>query len=129
MSLKLSDYLKAINHSKIDLMKDDPVAEKEYAPFVINRCLSYFMDTILHVNEMNIRPDIPKRIQFLYLSRAIRKNKRFSKWLRAEKIDNLELIKEYYGYNNMKAKAALEILSPEQIKEISIKMYKGGIKK
>ena len=126
---KLSAYLTAINYSKVDVIEDDPVAEKEYVPFVINRCLSYFIDTILYVNEVNQYPDIPKRMQFIYLKDSIRKNKRFSKWLKAEKIDNLELIQEYYGYNNKKAREALLILTPENIDEIKERMYTGGIKR
>lgn len=129
MGISLSEFLNAINYTKVDIIDGDDVAEKEYTPFIINRCLSYFMDTVLHVNEMNMYSDIPKKIQFLYLKTAIRKNKRFSKWMKTEKIEHLELIKEYYGYGNKKAKEALEILSPEQIKIIQEKMFRGGVRK
>ena len=129
MASNLGTILNSINHSKIDIMSDDTITEKDYVPFVVNRCLSYFQDTILYVNEMNVNYGIPKKMQYLYLMKSVRKNKRFSKWMKPEKLDNLELIKEYYGYNNIKAKEALEILSPEQIQDIKERSYKGGTKK
>jgi len=119
------DYLKAINESKKDIMVDD-IAEKEYNPFIINRGLSFFKDTILYANEMNRHHHLDHRVQFDFLINIIRKKKRWSKWIKTSEVDNLELIKEYYGYSNEKAKSVLSLLSNEQIEQLKQRIYKGG---
>ena len=125
---ELKDYLKAINETKTPLLDtDDPMWEKKYPSFVINRCLSMFYDTIMHSNEMNGLHFLPKRMQFHYLINSIRKKKRFGgKWLSQAKLKNLEYVKEYYGYSNEKAKDALNILTEEQIELIKNTLSKGG---
>ena len=119
------EYLKAINESKKDIMIDD-LAEKEYNSFIVNRGLSYFKDTILYANEMNRYHHLDSRLQFDFLINIIRKKKRWSKWIKASEVDNLELIKEYYGYSNEKAKSALSLMSNDQIEQLKIRIYKGG---
>jgi len=119
------EYLKSINESKKDIMVDD-LAEKEYNPFIINRGLSYFKDTILYSNEMNRFHHLDHRLQFDFLINIIRKKKRWSKWIKASEVDNLELIKEYYGYSNEKPKSALSLMSHEQIEQLKLRIYKGG---
>jgi len=116
--MKLTDYLTAINHSKDSLMDGDDLAEKQYAPFVVNRCLSYFPDTILHANHMNFHHVIDKKCQFDYFVGAVRKRKRFSKWLKNETEEDLEIVKKHYGYSNARAREVMDMLSPEQITEI-----------
>ena len=120
------DFIKAINESK-DVMKNDPFAEKDYIPFLVNRGLSFFQDTILQVNEMNRNHFLDNKLQFDYLINNIRPRKRWSKWLKPEKIDNLELVKLYFGFGNEKAKEALEVLTNEDIEEIKSKLAKGGV--
>lgn len=115
--MKLSEYLNAINYTKDDLFADEE-ADKGYVPFVINRCLSYFPDTIMQVNELNINPNVSKKMQFDYLRNAIRKRKRFSKWLKNTKDDRLESIKLHFGYGDKKALEAMRVLSDEKIDEI-----------
>ena len=119
------EYLKSINESKKDIMIDD-LAEKEYNSFIVNRGLSYFKDTILYANEMNRYHHLDSRLQFDFLINIIRKKKRWSKWIKASEVDNLELIKEYYGYSNEKAKSALSLMSNEQIEQLKLRIYKGG---
>jgi hypothetical protein len=119
------EYLKAINETKKDIMVDD-IAEKEYNPFIINRGLSFFKDTILYANEMNRYHHLDHRVQFDFFINIIRKKKRWSKWIKASDIDNLKLIKEYYGYSNEKAKSALSLMSNEQIEQLKQRIYKGG---
>ena len=119
------DYLKAINETKKDIMVDD-IAEREYNPFIINRGLSFFKDTILFANEMNRYHHLGHRVQFDFFINIIRKKKRWSKWIKSSDIDNLELIKEYYGYSNEKAKSALSLMSNEQIEQLKQRIYKGG---
>jgi len=107
----------------------DDVAEKAYTSFMVNRGLSYFPDTILFANEMNVHHHIDHRLQFDFFINIIKKKKRFSKWAKPINIENLELIKEYYGYSNEKAKSVLSLLNGEQINELKIRMYKGGKRK
>jgi len=122
------EYLNAINTSKKDLMVDD-VAEKAYTPFMVNRGLSYFPDTILFANEMNLNHHIDNRLQFDFFINIIKKKRRFSKWAKPVNIENLELIKEYYGYSNEKAKSVLSLLNNDQINELKARIYKGGKRK
>jgi len=121
------DYLNSINDHKRDIMEDD-IAEKQYVPFVVNRSLSYFPDTAQLANVMNRYHHIDNKLQYHFLINIIRKRKRFSKWIKPETESDIEAIKEYYGYSNEKARQALTLLSPEQIKIIKQKVSKGGRK-
>ena len=102
------------------------MAEKEYNPFIINKALSFFSDTILFANEMNKYHHLDSRLQFDFFINIIKKKQRFSKWLKPSEVENLELIKNYYGYSNEKAKSVLTVLSNEQIDELKTRMNKGG---
>ena len=127
---KLTDYLTAINWSKKKLMDtDDEAWEKKYPPYIINKGLSYFSDTVMMANEMNRLHHASKHMQFSFLINTIRSQKRFSKWLKASKIKDLEAIKEYYKYSNNRAKEVLSLLTKEQIDYIKEKISKGGKKK
>jgi len=119
------DYVNAINYSKKNIMVDD-LSEKEYNPFIINKALSFFPDTILFANEMNKYHHLDSRLQFDFFINIIKKKQRFSKWLKPSEVENLELIKNYYGYSNEKAKSVLTVLSNEQIDELKTRMNKGG---
>jgi hypothetical protein len=124
---ELKDYLNAINHTKEKLMDtEDEEWERKYPPFIVNKCLAPFQDTIMLVNEINCIPNVDKKLQFDFLRTSLRSRKRFTPWIKASKMDNLECVKEYYGYNNAKAKAALDILSDDQIAIIKSKLFKGG---
>ena len=127
MSYELKDYLNAINHEKTNLLDtDDEMWEKKYPPFIINKCLAPFPDTIMLVNEMNKHHQLDKKLQFDFLLNSLRTRKRYTPWVKAMKLENLEYVKEFYGYNNEKAKVALDILTDEQISAIKQKMNKGG---
>jgi hypothetical protein len=121
------EYLNAINDTKKDIMVDD-IAEKNYNAFMVNRGLSYFNDTVLFANEMNMNAHLDNRLQFDFLINIIRRRKRFSKWMKPNTASDVEVVKEYYGYSNEKARQALTLLTPEQIKMIKKKVYKGGRK-
>jgi len=122
------DYLNSINLTKTDIMKND-IAEKAYNSFMINRGLSYFNDTVLMANEMNLYSHLDKKLQYHFLINIVRKRKRFSKWAKPETESDIEAVKEYYGYSNEKAKEALTLLSPENISIIKKKVSKGGRRK
>jgi hypothetical protein len=128
---ELKDYLNAINFTKEKILDtDDLTWEKKYPPFVINKCLSMFYDCIAQANEMNGYHFLDKRLQFHFYINSIRKRKRFGgKWLSQAKLNNLEYVKEYYGYSNEKAKQALNILTEKQIEVIKETLKKGGRKK
>lgn len=124
------DFVNAINLSKKDLMtgtENDELAEKDYKAFIVNKSLSYFPDTLLYANEVNKLAHIDNKLQFHYLLNSIRPAKRFSKWVKKEDSDDLEVIKEFYGYSNEKAYQALSILSKDQINYIKEKLEQGGI--
>ena len=121
------EFANAINYTKKNIMVDD-ITEKAYAPYMINRQLSYFPDTVLAANEMNKNHHIDNRLQFDFFINIIRKRKRFSKWFKPEHISDLDVVKEYYGYSNEKARQVLTILSTEQINELKNKVAKGGRK-
>ena len=126
---ELKEYLNSINFTKKDLMKsEDKEWIKKYPAFIVNKMLSAFSDTIMLVNEMNRNHFIDKDMQFQFLLNSIRQKKRFTPFLRASKIKDIECVKEYYGYSNEKAKSALDILTNEQLKLIKARLYKGGIK-
>ena len=120
------DYLKAINETKEDVMLTSQ-DEKKYSAFIVNRGLSFFMDTIFQTNEMNRNSHLDSRLQFDYLINNIRKKRRYSKWLKPEKLKNVELVKEYYGFSYEKAKDALSILSEDQLAYIRDKLNQGGV--
>jgi hypothetical protein len=127
MTYELKDYLKSINRTKERLMdNDDEMWEKKYPPFIINKCLAPFPDTVHLVNEMNINHHLDSKLQFDFLLNSLRSRERYTPWLKAKKIKNLDYVKEYYGYNNEKAKVALDILSDEQIETIKNSLNKGG---
>jgi hypothetical protein len=109
-------------------MNEDPSLVKEYAPFIINRCLSGNIDCILFANEMNLNSHLDKDMQYCFFLNTIRKRKRFSPWLHKDKVQDLECVKRYYGYSNEKASQALKILSKEQINFIKQRLETGGTK-
>ena len=110
--MELKDWLNSINFTKENLIEEDPDLIKEYPPFIINRCLSGHLDAIMFANEMNKYPNLDKDLQYHFYLNTLRKKKRFSPWLRKDKVTDLEIIKQYYGYSNEKALNALKILTP-----------------
>ena len=121
------EYLNAINYTKQNIMVDD-LAEKSYNSFMVNRSLSYFHDTVLMANEMNQHHNVDNRLQFDFFINIVRKKKRFSKWNKPETVRDVEVVKEYYGYSNEKARQVLTLLTLKHIDELKKKVYKGGRK-
>ena len=119
------EFIKSINETKKDIMVDD-VSEKGYNPFIINRNFSHFNDTVLYADEMNRYHHLDHRLQFDFFINIIKKKKRWSKWIKPQDINNLELIKQHYGYSNDKAKSVLQLFNNEQIEELKRKGLKGG---
>lgn len=128
MKIELKDWLHSINESKKNLIDEDPSSEKDYSPYIINRCLSGHIDCLMLCNEMNINNFLNKKLQYDFYINTIRTKKRYSPWLKKEKVDDLEAVKTYYKYSNQKAKEVLEILSDDQIKFIKSKLETGGSK-
>ena len=126
--MELKDWLNSINLNKNNQIDEDPSVEKEYPPFIINKCLSGHLDTVMFANEMNKYPFLPKKMQHDFFIHIVRKKKRFSPWLRKDKINDLDTVKTYYGYSNEKAKQTLTILTKEQLAFIKSKVETGGTK-
>ena len=126
--MELKDWLNSINFTKQNLIEEDPSVIKDYPPYIINRCLSGHLDAIMFANEMNKFPNLDKDLQYHFFLNTLRKKKRFSPWLRKDKVTDLEIIKQYYGYSNEKALNALKILTPDQINFIKQRLDIGGIR-
>ena len=121
---ELKDWLNSINFTKEDLSEDI----NSYPPFIINRCLSGHIDCVLFANEINMNAHLPKDMQYSFYLNSLRKRKRFSPWLRKDKVKDLECVKQYYGYSNEKASQALKILNKEQLDFIKQRLETGGTK-
>jgi hypothetical protein len=128
MTYELTDWLNSINFTKENLMKEDETSKKEYVPYIINKCLSGYIDCILYANEMNLYHSLDKDMQYSFYLNSLRKKKRFSPWIRKDKVNDLECIKKYYGYSNEKASQALKILNKSQIDFIKKRLETGGKK-
>lgn len=123
------DYVNAILQNKKQLIIDE-ITEKDYNPFLANRSLSYHKDCILYANEMNRRHFLDKKLQFDFLLNTVRSQKRpFAKWVKSEKSDDLECIKQIYGLSESKAREALRLLSNEQIQQLKEQTQTGGLTK
>lgn len=120
------DFVNAINFSKQDLF-EDPQADKDYVPFIVNRALSYFPDTVLYANEMNVCGHAPKQWQFDFLTTTIKKRKRFSKWAKKQAYsDDVIAVSNYYKYSLEQASEAVSLLSVDQLEFIKQQLERGG---
>lgn len=122
----LLDVLYSINQSKQNLMSDGTVEPRQYKPFIVNKALSQHLDSVLYANEMNKYYSLDKKMQYDFLINSLKPRKRFSPWIKRDTLENLDLVKEYYGYSHNKAIAALRILTKSQLDEIKLLLYKGG---
>jgi len=123
---ELKDWLNSINFNKNNLIEEDPDLIKDYPPYIVNRCLSGYLDCIMFANEMNKYSFLDKDMQYSFYLNTLRKKKRFSPWLRKDKVTDLQSVKQYYGYSNEKASQALKILSKEQLDYIKQRLEIGG---
>ena len=124
--MDLKDWLNSINFSKQNLIEEDPDAIRSYPPYIINRCLSGAVDSILFANEMNLNSHLDNDMQYAFLLNTLRKRKRFSPWLKKEQVEDLDLVKKHYGYSNEKARVALTLLTKTQLEYIRNKNDMGG---
>jgi len=124
--VNLSDILNSINHSKINLLTEG--LHSEYVPYVINRCLSYFPDTLFHSNRMNARTGLGKSQQYRYYLESLSKKKRFSRWIKPDVDPNLETVMEYYGYSRKQAQSVVSLFPESEIKKMQNSLKKGGSK-
>ena len=122
--MQLKDWLNSINFTKKNLLEEDPTAK--YPAFVVNKCLSGTLDSVLFANEMNMNAHLDKELQYDFYLQSLRKRKRFAPWLKKGKVEDLDAIKKYYGYSNEKAQQAMNILTKEQVKYIKQKLNTGG---
>tara|TARA_B100000900_G_scaffold92754_1_gene76039 strand:- start:269 stop:655 length:387 start_codon:yes stop_codon:yes gene_type:complete len=128
MEPELKDWLNSINFNKEDLTEDDENIIKSYPPFIINKCLSGHIDSVLFANEMNKYHFLDKDMQYKFYLNILRKRKRFSPWIRKDKVSDLDIVKSYYGYSNEKARQVMRILSTEQIDYMKQRLDIGGRK-
>ena len=124
---ELKDWLNSVNHTKKSVMMDE-FDEKQYPSFIVNKWLSGMSDAVMYANEMNRMHWLDKRMQYDFFLHGLPKKKRFAPWMKAKKVKDLDIVKQYHGYNNEKAKIALEILTEDQIAEMRNVLSGGGIK-
>ena len=124
----LKDWLNSINVTKNNLIDENPDLEKGYPAYIINRCLSGQIDSVMFANEINKHPNLSKKLQYDFFLNSLRKRKRYSPWIRKEQIENLDLVKKYYGYSSEKAEQVLNILTKEQLSFIRDRLDTGGKK-
>ena len=117
--------ISSISNTKLDILEN----EKDYNAFMVNRGLSYFPDTVIYANEMNKFHHLDSRLQYTFLINIIRKRNRFSKWNKSDESEDINAIKEYYGYSNEKARDVLPLLSNESLKIIRGRINHGGTKR
>lgn len=122
----LSDFLNSINQTKENLISKDSKLEKEYVPFVINKCFSYFPDTVFYANRMNQMAFLDKKMQYDYYIHSIPKRKRFSKWIKPEENKDIEVVKEVFGYSDTRAREVVDLLPIDKLREL---VQKGGQKR
>jgi hypothetical protein len=125
--MELKNFLSSINYDKKPLLDTEDSDPKKYTPFVVNRCLSYFTDTIFYANEMNCNPWLDPKAQFDFHRLGIRKKKRFSSWIKKEDEANLSLVKQAYGYTDAKAREVLNILQPQDLEKLKVVLNTGGV--
>jgi hypothetical protein len=127
--MELKDWLNSLNFTKENLISDEPYLALEYPPYIINRCMSGQMDSVMYAQEMNKYHFLDKDLQYNFYLNTLRKRKRFSPWIRKDKVSDLDYVKRYYGYSNEKASQVMKILTPEQITYIKQRLETGGSKK
>ena len=126
--MELKDWLKSINETKINLVDEDSRIESKYPSYIVNRCMSGQIDSLMYANEMNINNHLDNKLQYDFLLYTLRKKKRFSPWMRKEELSNLDIIKKYYGYSDDKARQVLPLISEDQIQIITRRLNTGGLK-
>ena len=126
--MELKDWLNTINSSKKNLIDEDSLLESKYPAFIVNKCMAGHLDAIMFANEMNMNPNIDKKMQYDFYLNTLRSKKRFSPWIRKEELKNIECIKSYYGYSDEKAKQVLPLLTENQLSFIKSKLEIGGLK-
>ena len=119
------EFINSISYKKNKLLKDG-YSEKDYPSFLVNKGLSLYSDTILYANEINRRPWIDNKLAYDYYLNSIRPRKRYSKWFKKTKNEDLELLKEYYKCSESKALEYLNILSETQLEKLRKRLTKGN---
>ena len=124
----MTDLFKDIIPSILQTKKPCLENDKDYVPYVVNKALSQHMDCVMYANQMNSLPNTDKSMQYSYLLNTVRPYRRpYQKWLKKEKLEDLEVIKEYYKYSNEKATVVMTLLSAEQIDDLRKRIHKGGL--
>ena len=100
-----------------------------YTEHVINTGLSFYPDTIFLVNEANVL-GLRGKMHYDFLYYIVDKRKRRSKWFKKLKQeDNLEMVMDFYDVGSEKAKEMMKAMSEDDLKWLSEKTNKGGVKK
>jgi hypothetical protein len=127
---QLGEWLDNLWTSKTDLIKEDPNNLGDYTPYLINRAMSYFPETIQIAQHMNTLSLLPPEVHYrLWHSLLPKGNKRYARWGKKLIPDNLKLVQDYFGCNNIRAREYLDMLSEDDIHSIQQEMELGGTTK
>jgi len=126
-SISPFQFINAIHFTKEELIVDE-WSEKQYPPYLVNRGLSFGHDTVVAANMMNSRPHIEKKLQFDFLINSIRPRKRFNKWIKAQEVELIEMIRQYYNYSTEQARQVASLFDETQTKLLKQKLERGGMK-
>lgn len=121
-SISLFDILNSINYSKNFVLNEE--TNKYYVKYMINKGLSMGKDTIFYANEMNRYPNVSNIMHHDFLNGIIRKSKRFNKWLKSEKNDDINMVKFFMKCSTKKAKETLSLLKEEQLEVLRVRFDK-----
>jgi len=121
-------FLNSINSTKQNVLLEDTNGkiEEAYNSYIINKSLSYFPDTIMQSNTVNMYFNLDNRMKYDFLLNSIRKRKRFTPWVKSTAEENIEVIKMYFNVGNEKANEILSLLNENHINKIKEQLSKGG---
>lgn len=110
------DFVNDITYGKRDIYRED--TERAYIPFIINRALSYFPDTVMYANDINLIHFLDKYVQYKYFLHAIPRRRRFAKWGKKINDEDVVSVSKVYQLSSSKAAEILPLLSEDQLRTI-----------
>jgi len=125
MSNNPFDIIDAINKGKGNICR--AYNGPEYNPFMVNRAMSQFPDTIFQAYQGDMLSELSGEAQMDYYVHATRPKRRFAKWYKPVKNSDVEFLKTLYSINNILAIEYLSILTDDQLSQLKEQYNTGGL--